>query len=371
MVIPFILGWALITWAANVGMMVAGRFIIGFSGGTFCVAAPIYTAEICESEIRGALGSYFSLMLAGGILYVYIIGSFINLYILTIMCLLVPIIFAVTFFFMPESPMFLISKGKTEQAAKSLQKLRGKHYNIEGELRAMQQNRALEQENKLPCRKAFSTKAAIKAITISMFLMLFMQFCGINAVVFYSSSIFEEGGLISADTAGIIIAVVQVIFVLVSIVIVDKLGRRILLIISAVSMALSCLGMGTYTIFSKNPDNHDMILKLSWVPLVTLCVYMAAFSTGFGPIPWMMIGELFPSAIKGIAGAISTTFCWIVAFFVTQSFGMISDQLGKDWPFWIYGTACVIAAIFVYFCVPETKAKTLSQIQLMLGRSNN
>ncbi|XP_026464918.1 solute carrier family 2, facilitated glucose transporter member 6-like [Ctenocephalides felis] len=142
MVIPFILGWALITWAANVGMMVAGRFIIGFSGGTFCVAAPIYTAEICESEIRGALGSYFSLMLAGGILYVYIIGSFINLYILTIMCLLVPIIFAVTFFFMPESPMFLISKGKTEQAAKSLQKLRGKHYNIEGEMRAMQQNRA-------------------------------------------------------------------------------------------------------------------------------------------------------------------------------------------------------------------------------------
>lgn len=369
LVIPFTIGWALIAWSANVYMFIIGRFIVGFAGGAFCVAVPIYISEISESEIRGTLGSYFSLMLAIGIFFAYFIGSFTNLFILTLMCLVVPLVFGIMFIFMPESPTYLISKGKVEQAAKALQKLRGKNFDIQPELKALKTSYATAQANKLPLRKAFCTKAAIKALSLSICLMLLMQTCGINAFVFYSSTIFEEDEKIrrvSTNNAIMILAVMQVIFVLLSTIIIDKLGRRILLLISASLMSLSCLCMGVYKLIAKNAEN-----KIPWLPLLLLCIFMAGFAIGFGPIPWLMIAELSPPTIKGIASAISTAFAWIVAFFVTQSFGIIYEQLGKDWPFWIYGASSAIATIFVYFFIPETKAKTLSQIQHILAGSSN
>jgi len=109
LVLPFILGWAMLIWAANVGMLYASRFILGIAGGAFCVTAPMYTGEIAQKEIRGTLGSYFQLMITIGILFVYAVGAGVDIFWVSVICGLLPLIFGAIFFFMPESPTYLVS----------------------------------------------------------------------------------------------------------------------------------------------------------------------------------------------------------------------------------------------------------------------
>lgn len=109
LVLPFVLGWALLIWAQNLAMMYAARFILGISGGAFCVTAPMYTGEIAQKDIRGTLGSFFQLMITIGILFVYGVGAGLNVFWMSVVCGIIPIIFGVIFFFMPESPTYLVS----------------------------------------------------------------------------------------------------------------------------------------------------------------------------------------------------------------------------------------------------------------------
>lgn len=128
LVIPFTVGWALVIFASNLSMLFVGRFLLGISGGAFCVSAPTYTGEIAQSSVRGTLGSYFQLMLVVGVLFSYVVGSYVSVFVLSMICAAIPLIFGAIFVFMPETPSFLLSKGKKEAAAKSLQWLRGPDY---------------------------------------------------------------------------------------------------------------------------------------------------------------------------------------------------------------------------------------------------
>ncbi|KAG5671425.1 hypothetical protein PVAND_001622 [Polypedilum vanderplanki] len=129
LVIPFLLGWALIIWAQNFAMMVSGRFFLGLAGGAFCISAPQYSAEIAEKEIRGAIGSFFQLLISLGILFSYVVGAFLSVFWLSVLCGIMPFIFASIFIIMPESPTYLVIKNKNTQAEKSLKWLRGENYN--------------------------------------------------------------------------------------------------------------------------------------------------------------------------------------------------------------------------------------------------
>lgn len=368
LVFPFTLGWALIIWATNIGMLYAGRYIVGVSGGAFCIAAPIYTGEIAEKEVRGSLGSYFQLMITIGILFVYAVGSGVNVYVLSIICGVIPLIFGGVFFFMPETPMYLVSRGKEQEAKKSIRRLRGNAFDVDSELITLQLEHQNNVANKLPITQAFTTTAAKKALTISMMLMFLQQVCGVNAVIFYTSKIFEDANSgISGSDGAIIVGVMQVVFTFIATLTVDRLGRRILLLISEIAMAICCILLGVYFYIAKDPSNKDTVNNLSWLPLFSLCVFIAAFALGFGPIPWMIIGELFPPGIKGIAGSISGTFNWILAFVVTKTFTLMSD----DVPFWVYGGFSIAGIVYIFFFVPETKGKSLTQIQQMLGNDTN
>lgn len=154
----------------------------GISGGAFCITAPMYTAEIAEAKIRGTLGSYFQMMMVIGILFVYIVGSVSTVFTLNIICGVIPLIFGAIFVFMPETPVYLISKGKKEEAAKSLQWLRGSQYDCSAELAEMQAQNEAEKKNKVSLMAALSRRATVKAIFICLGLMFFQQMSGINAV---------------------------------------------------------------------------------------------------------------------------------------------------------------------------------------------
>lgn len=137
MAIPFVVAWFLLAFVNSFALLLVGRFITGFCGGTYCVAAPMYTAELSEKGIRGALGVLFQFMIVTGILLVYILGIAENVKVVTIPCAAIPVVLAIVMFFMPESPVYYLKRGKEEKARKSLQFFRGKDYNIDDEIKEM------------------------------------------------------------------------------------------------------------------------------------------------------------------------------------------------------------------------------------------
>ncbi|KAI9588361.1 hypothetical protein GQX74_004206 [Glossina fuscipes] len=348
LVLPFTLGWALLIWAQNVEMMYAARFILGISGGAFCVTAPMYTGEIAQKDIRGTLGSFFQLMVTAGILFIYAIGAGLDVF-----------------------AMSLVSKSKNESAIKSIQWLRGKDFNYNPELEELKATEEQIKQNSVSVGTALLRPVTLKALAISLGLMFFQQLCGINAVIFYSTDIFKDAETgIDEDLSTIVVGVMQVIATFVSVMVVDKLGRRLLLLASAIVMALSTVAMGVY-FYMKDNDN-DSVANLGWLPVSALCVFIIMFSIGFGPVPWLMMGELFASDIKGVAGSIAGTSNWVLAFIVTKTFVNMKEALGSGQTFWLFAGITVLGAVFVFLFVPETKGKSLNEIQTLLeGNSNS
>ncbi|XP_011702777.1 PREDICTED: facilitated trehalose transporter Tret1 isoform X2 [Wasmannia auropunctata] len=366
MVVPFTVGWLLIIFSNSLLMFYFGRFITGLSGGAFCVAAPLYTAEIAESEIRGTLGSYFQLMLTVGILASYVLGAVIeNMKTLSIISAVMPLIFFAVFFFMPETPVYYLQKNNEDAARKSLVKLRGNQYDVEVELRALREVIEENRRSGASFTESIKTKAAKKGFVIAYGLMLFQQMSGVNAIIFYSSDIFAKAGTsIEANKATIIVGAVQVISVFLGTLVVDRLGRRILLLASIVVLFLMTLILGVYFYCSVHTTAFD---DIKWFAIIPLCVFLVLFSFGFGPIPWMMMPEIFAPEVKGIAGSSACLFNWLMAFIVTKFYSDMTAAVQPYGTFWIFSLFCAVGILFVYFLVPETKGKSLDQIQRELN----
>lgn len=347
LVIPFTAGWALVCWASSVGMLLAGRILLGISGGAFFVVAPMYIGEIAQKEIRGALGSFFQLMVTIGILFVYAVGYDLNVFTFSIICGCLPLAFALAFVFMPESPLYLISKNRRDDAIKSLKWLRGEHYDFSDELNELQNQHDEDVNNNTSVITALRRPATIKAIIIIVGLMFFLQLSGINIVIFYTGFIFNAAHIdIKTELAIILVGVMQVGATFTASMIVDKTGRRVLLLISISIMAVSKILLGIY--FFMNERDATSVENLGWLPVVALCVYIIVFSLGFGPIPWLMVGELFAPDIKGIGGSAAGSFSWIFAFAVTKSFSNIQTGIGIGPTFWLLSGFSILGTVLVF-----------------------
>lgn len=367
--LPFTLGWLLITFGTSVGMLIAGRFITGVAGGAFCVTAPAYTSEIAQDSIRGTLGSYFQLMITIGILFAYAVGSYTPVFVFNILCTCIPIIFGIVFFFMPESPSFLVVKERNDEAREALVKLRGQSYDVDYELNNLKQKAEDSRNNPVSFGSAITKKTAIKALVICYALMLFQQLSGINAVIFNTSAIFGAAGAAIPEEIGtIIIGVIQVIATFVSSLVVDKLGRRILLLLSALVMCICSTALGVYFFLQdQHGVDSSIVESISWLPLVSLSLFIVAFSLGFGPIPWMMAGELCLIDIKAFVGSTAGTLNWLLSFTVTSTFNSLNTAIGQGQVFWMFAGIMLIGFVFIFFVVPETKGKSVDEIQIMLG----
>lgn len=191
LVLPFTVGWLLVIFALNFSMMLIGRFLIGLAGGAFCIAAPQYTAEIAEREIRGTLGSFFQLLVVSGLVFIYSVGAFVDIFTLSVIGGIIPLIFGATFYFMPESPTYLISKGKDEEAIQAFKWLRGQKYDPSVEIEELKAELLEKTQRNLSVLETLTLPANKKALVIGFGLMFFQQISAINVVVFYATDIFE------------------------------------------------------------------------------------------------------------------------------------------------------------------------------------
>lgn len=362
--IPYLISWALLALASNVGMLYTGRIFAGVATGASCVVAPMFISEIAETSLRGALGAFFQLFLTVGILFVYVAGAIVDWVTLSCVCAIFPVLLIVTVFFIPDSPIYLVKQGARQDAGAALKWFWGRQCDTQTALQNIQSDLdALSGDAKLS--DLFTVRANFMALLISLGLMLFQQFSGINAVIFYAQSIFEAAGsTLDPAICTIIVGVVQVVMTVTSALLIEKAGRRILLLQSSVMMGLCLIMLGVY--FSMKEGGSD-VTNISILPLGSVVLFIICFSLGFGPIPWMMMGELFASDVKGVASAIAVMFNWTLVFIITKTFGMMQKSWGSGPTFYFFAFFMILGTIMVFVKVPETKGKSNAQIQAILA----
>ncbi|KAH8311309.1 hypothetical protein KR044_005572 [Drosophila immigrans] len=363
--VPFILAWLSISFAKSAGWLYFGRFLIGISTGSFCVVAPMYISEIAETSIRGSLGTLFQLLLTMGILFVYIVGSLVSWSTLSMMCLIVPILLFVGMLMLPETPVYLLKKGRRADAALSLKWLWGRYCDSRSAIQVIQND--LDQASAdASFLDLFSNRGARNGLIISMLLMFFQQFSGINAVIFYTESIFESAGSsLSASVSSIIVGVVQVIMTLTSSLLIERAGRKILLLFSSTVMTICLAILGAY--FDMKESGKD-VSHIGWLPLLCMVLFIITFSVGYGPIPWLMMGELFMPDVRATAVALTVMVNWLCVFVVTKCFGFMIKDWGSDMTFWFFAGCMALATLYVALALVETKGKTSSEIQTWLSK---
>ncbi|CRL04573.1 CLUMA_CG017642, isoform A [Clunio marinus] len=366
LVVPFVIGWALVIFAKSFSTLFIGRFIIGIAGGAFCVSAPQYSAEIAEKEIRGIVGTFFQLLIIAGILFSYITSAVLSLFVSSIICGAIPIVFGIIFCFMPESPVYLVITKQDDEAIKAFKWLRGNAYDPQDEINELKNDILEKENNQVTFLTVVRRKSTIKALIIGFGLMIFQQMSGINVVIFYTTMIFELAKTgIDGKLCTIIIGTVHLIATLAGALLVDKAGRKILLLISIIVMTITliCLGIFFY-ILDNDPETSE---KLGWLPLTSLSLYLIAFAIGYGPVPWLMLGEIYTNEYNAIASPITGAFNWGLAFIITSTFSMISGAVGLAGTFWIFAALSILGTLFTFFLVPETKGKSINDIQRMLN----
>lgn len=209
-------------------------------------------------------------------------------------------------------------------------------------------------------------KLVFPAMTIVVGLICFQNFSGIDAVLFYSETIFKRAGSsLDSAVATIIIGGVMLGASCISPFFVDSSGRKGLLLISAAGMAVSLTTMGVYFFFDLH--NEETMSSNGWVPVTSLVSFILFYCVGFGPLPFTILGEMFSPDIKSMASSFAVSACWIVDFGVTKSFLPLEQYVGSYGNFWIFGAFCVIAFFFTWFFVFETKGLTLDEIQDQLN----
>lgn len=364
--VPLIIGFILMLAASNVGMIYAGRIFWGLAVGILFTVGPMYCAEIATDDSRGALGSFLQLFVTFGFILVYSAGPYVDYVPLQYIGLACVIGFAVLFFFMPESPIFYLNKDDTESAAECLTKIRGKSRSgVQMELDQMTADVRAAMEKTATFSDLFRG-ANFKAFYISCVLVAAQQLSGINAVLFYMTDIFgATGSSLDPAIATIIIGVVQIIASAITPLVVDRLGRRILLLISCcgTTVGLGLLGM----FFMLQASNHPSVESIGFLPVLALVLFIVTYCWGLGPLPWAVMGELLPIEVKSLASPIATAFCWVLSFIVTRYFGSLALAIGQGETFLIFGVCCVLAFFFTMFMVPETKGKSFQEIQDMLS----
>jgi SP family facilitated glucose transporter-like MFS transporter 8 len=383
MAVPMLVGWIMKVFAHNsIPVLYTARFILGFTCGIATVAFPLYSDEIAEVRVRGTLGVYLNLMFCVGILYVYIFGAILPYVWMTIACTVLPVLFAVTFYWMPESPLHLLNKGKTDKAKESLRWLRGVRIRhsaeIRDELEEMQSFiRGYEEiTSDSSTHRTILSKfigffrsisvTTVKAMNIIFGLMIFRQWCGVNALEAYAVEIFQSAGSsVDPYLCTIIYGIIQLVSSCIPTFIVDRVGRRILLIISGMGMAVSLLAM-VFRFFTVNKGIE--IKHLGWLPLISINLYIIAFSIGFGPLPWFIMPELLSNEAKRWVSPIAVCLTWAMSFLVTKFFPIMINDMGSEATYQTLFVFCLVGTVFVVVFVPETKGRTREEIHRQLSR---
>ncbi|XP_071440999.1 facilitated trehalose transporter Tret1-like [Hetaerina americana] len=369
--LPAVIGWIITLVATSPGTIYAARILAGISTGSALTVGPAYIAESASPSERGTLCSLPQLMITIGIMLQYAIGPFVSYHALSGMDLVFPIIFIVGCFFLPESPYYLLAVDRKKEAEESLVWFRGGGVDVSSELEDISvaiDESGIRGSNIIDSMKnVFGTRGNRRAILLSCGIMFLQQFSGINAVLFNAEPILsgsgQGGSSMKGSTATMIVGAVQIFASWGTTILVDRAGRRPLLIISCGVTAVALYTLGTHSYL----EEQSRASGLGWLPVTSLIVYIISYCLGLGPLAWVVLSELFPSKAKSAAGMFAGSFCWLLGFVVTRTFEPISVAAHPYGAYWLYASCTLAGVAFITLLLPETKCKSLEQIQKELS----
>jgi sugar porter (SP) family MFS transporter len=336
------------------------RVLCGISIGAVSVLSPTYIAEIAPANIRGRLVSLNQLMIVIGILVAYFsnyliknqIGGENDWRIMLGVGALPALLFFLALLSAPESPRWLMKKGRNSAAEKILAKI-GNAENAQKEIADISHG---IDEAKVPVSDLFRGKMA-KVFSLGLVLACLQQLVGINAVIYYAPTIFEKtGGDEFLQT--VMVGLVNLTFTFVAIWLIDKVGRKLLMIYGSAGMGISLLLL----IFAFITNQLE-----GYLVLISILGYIASFAASLAPITWVVVTEIFPNKIRGTAMSVAIAAHWSCTFLVTQTFPYILEKIGGQYAFGIFSALSFFTLFFVWKYIPETKGKSLEQIQAELG----
>ncbi|KAF3338141.1 polyol transporter 5-like protein [Carex littledalei] len=389
----FFVGAVIMSFATNYAILMAGRFVAGVAIGYALMIAPVYTSEIAPASMRGLLSSLPEVFINSGVLLSYVSnlafsGFAINLgwRLMFGIAAIPPAFLACGVLFMPESPRWLVMKGRISEARNVLVKTSDSPEEAEARLEDIKETVGIpldatgdivvvpknekNEENVWKDMFTRATPAAKRIIITVLILQFFQQASGIDSVVLYTPRVLEKAGL-KSDTqllgATILIGVAKVGSILVATFTSDRLGRRVLFLSSVSGMVISLivLGLGLEIIDWTHEENF------SWVGVVCIVAAVAfvmSFSIGLGPLAWVYCSEILPLRIRGQGASLGTAMNRIISGLVTMTFITLYEAITVAGSFFLYAGIAAMSWIFIYFCLPETKGRSLEDIEVLFAK---
>ncbi|HXH47748.1 MAG TPA: sugar porter family MFS transporter [Terriglobia bacterium] len=349
--------FAVLTGMANgLLLFLAARFVIGVAVGVASMLTPLYIAELAPPRIRGALVTLNQLAIVTGIVVAYYVdylfsGSS-NWRAMFISAVIPSVILLVALIFLPESPRWLVTQEKSEDAFRILDRVES----TEDARRHLEELKVVTEVDKLRFRDLFGGRFR-KPLTIGVGLAIFQQITGVNAIIYYTPTILQMAGFRSASSAilaTVLVGGVNLIVTIVALLLLDRVGRRPLLLLGIGGMLVSLTLLGF--LFGAAHVSRAAILS-------DVLAYLACFAIGLGPVFWLLISEIYPTTIRGQAMSVASVTIWIFDLVVSITFLSLIEAVGAKFSFWIYAAACVAAFVFAFRLVPETKGRTLEEIE--------
>ncbi|XP_025215148.1 solute carrier family 2, facilitated glucose transporter member 6 isoform X3 [Theropithecus gelada] len=317
--VPSAAGYALMAGAHGLWMLLLGRTLTGFAGGLTAACIPVYVSEIAPPGVRGALGATPQLMAVFGSLSLYALGLLLPWRWLAVAGEAPVLVMILLLSFMPNSPRFLLSRGRDEEALRALAWLRGTDADVHWEFEQIQDN-VRRQSSRVSWAEARAPHVC-RPIAVALLMRLLQQLTGITPILVYLQSIFDSTAvLLPPKDDAAIVGAVRLLSVLIAALTMDLAGRKVLLFVSGYAM-------------------------------------------GWGPITWLLMSEVLPLRARGVASGLCVLASWLTAFVLTKSFLPVVSAFGLQVPFFFFAAICLVSLVFTGCCVPETKGRSLEQIE--------
>ena len=336
------------------------------------MAAPLYAAEVAPTHLRGRFVSIYQLAITFGVFIAYLVDQLLAAHDWRIMLGLSAVPGVLLVFGMlplPDSPTWYVRAHKEKKAAEAFQKLRPAE-DVNAELAALEKSVGTQHAT---WSEVF-TQRWRKPLIVGVGLATLQQLTGINAIIYYADNVFAAAGFhtLAEQKAATTwsIGAVNILFTFVAVLYVDRLGRRPLLLSGLVGMGASLIAVGfcflhLHPITANKASASNSPSDAGVVTLVALVVFIASFAFSLGPVVWTVINEIFPSSVRGRCVAVATGANWCATWIVSQVFLSLVKIIGEPTTFWMFAAICGVAFLFVWRLVPETKGKSLAQIQEM------
>jgi SP family galactose:H+ symporter-like MFS transporter len=366
----FAAGALLQALAPDATLLVVGRLVVGFGVGVAAVAAPLYGAELAPAAFRGRFVSAYQLAITIGIFLAYLVDGWLaagNSWRMMLGVSLVPgVLLMLVALLAPESPRWLVKMGRRDEALGLMVRIRP---GVDATPRLASIEASLSEEAKQASWREVFDPAWRRPLLIAIGLAVFQQITGINAIIYYADEIFAAAGFATAEAQTAVttwaIGGVNVLATFIAIAFIDRLGRRPLLLAGLVGMGISLVVVGLAFLSIGPGAAVGGPSAAGIVTLVALVVFIISFAFSLGPVVWTVISEIFPGRVRGRAVAVATAVNWGSAFLVSQFFLTLIDAIGVSATFWLFALFCLLGWIWTYRRVPETRGRSLEQIEQM------